>query len=276
MIISDFTGELSRRLRDTNERQWRPVDLINATNSAFISLCNVIPSAHTVERNMVLAEGARQTIDVDLHRVVDILYNFNEDGSIGTTCTVADRGVMDTASPNWRSHDARAYVKHWLPSAIEEKTFDVWPPASGARRAEPVVPTEPTDPGTIESGATQNQIDQYVIDKTAYDVAVADRAAWALEPTTTTVRGVFTKVPEIVEGTTPVTNKLLTTDELPFNQFYVEALYNFALYYCYAIDDDMTANSGRSQRHWLTALQILNKVEATEVKVAESTAEMSR
>ncbi len=273
MIISDFTVELSRRLRDVNLRQWGPSVVIAATNSAFVSLCNVVPSAHTVERDMVLAEGTRQKIDADLHRTVDILFNYNEDATIGTPVTVADRGVMDTGVPSWRSHDARAYVKHWLPSSIEEDTFDVWPPASGARRTEPVVPTEPVDPGV---GADQATIDQYNTDLAVYNAAVADREAWSLEPTTTTVRGVFTKVPEVVEGTTPVANKLLVTDELPVNIFYLEALYNFALHYCYAVDDDMTANSGRSTRHWLRALQILNKTEETDQTVSEDTVEMSR
>ena len=64
------------------------------------------------------------------------------------------------------------------------------------------------------------------------------------------------------------------TDEVPFDKAYHLPLAEFCLYYAYAVDDDVTANSGRAQRHWLAFFQLMNKREDADL-IVEQTQENS-
>lgn len=130
MKVSEFIDELSRRLRDTNKRQWDQDFLVDAVNSAFTCMCNAAPSSHTIELDIVLKDGTRQEVPKPVHRIVDLLYNITPDGFPSEPVTNADRGAMDTAAPGWRMDDSRGVIKHWIPSSLEESTFDVWPKAT--------------------------------------------------------------------------------------------------------------------------------------------------
>ena len=61
---------------------------------------------------------------------------------------------------------------------------------------------------------------------------------------------------------------LLTLDDpFPFDKAYTNPISEYALYYAYAVDDDVTANSARAQRHWLAFFQLLNKREDSDLKI---------
>lgn len=90
------------------------------------------------------------------------------------------------------------------------------------------------------------------------------------------VRGEFTKTPCVVspDVETPPEGSILITDEVPFDKAYHLPLAEFCLYYAYAVDDDVTANSGRAQRHWLAFFQLMNKREDADL-IVEQTQENS-
>ena len=103
---------------------------------------------------------------------------------------------------------------------------------------------------------TQDQVDAYLLalanfngdlqaQQAEYDDLVADRNTAIALLAAYNARG----------------DVLTRADDLPLDDMHVPALEEFALYYAYAIDDDVTANSGRAQRHWLAFFQLINKAE---------------
>ena len=143
MKISGFIDELSRRLRDVNKRQWDREFLVDAVNNAFICLCNAIPASHVVELDIILKRGARQKLPERLHRIVDLLYNVGPSGETLKPITNVDRGALDTAVPDWRTEPARGSIRHWVPSNLEEDSFDVWPQATGGMGVHGIFTTVP-------------------------------------------------------------------------------------------------------------------------------------
>lgn len=88
-------------------------------------------------------------------------------------------------------------------------------------------------------GVSVELANRYILDLQAYSAAVL--AASSANP--------------IPEG------ELGLASDLPVKRAHYNALQEYAMYYAYSIDDDLTANSGRAQRHWLAFFQLLNKRE---------------
>jgi len=156
MTVQAFIDEISRRLRDDNPdkdcRQWDEGFLINALNASFGALCHVKPDAFTVCRDITLVEGHAQTIDPDLHRIIEILYNVcPTTGVAKRAITKVDRSVLDTAYPHWRQDAPRGYVRHYMRNDITQSKFDIWPPAENGRGPEPVEPAVLPDPGPVQT-----------------------------------------------------------------------------------------------------------------------------
>lgn len=66
------------------------------------------------------------------------------------------------------------------------------------------------------------------------------------------------------------TTVIRADDELPVKRAHIPALQEFAMYYAYSVDDDLTPNSGRAQRHWLAFFQMLNKREDANLMIGNS------
>lgn len=91
--------------------------------------------------------------------------------------------------------------------------------------------------------------------------------AWLANPTDK-LRVVATSIPLISETDIDA--------DLPIDRFYELALSEFTLYYAYAVDDEMTANSGRAARHWQNGLQLLNITEDTDRKINDNSEQDER
>jgi len=148
MTNQAFIDELSRRLRDDNPdkdcRHWDEGFLTKALNAAFGALCHVKPEAFVEFRDLTLVPGHEQTIDDDLHQIVEILHNVCPNtGAAKRAITKADRSTLDAAYPHWRQDKPRNYIRHFLRNDILDSKFDVWPP---------VAPTSDDTPATIIRG----------------------------------------------------------------------------------------------------------------------------
>ncbi len=149
MLISEFIDRIALRLRDQSKRQWTQAYLVQATDAAFQALCDVIPQAYTVHRDMTLVAGTEQTIDSDLHRIIHIIGNVCESGTMKRAVTKTDLSVMDRQHPQWRQDASRGYVWNYMLNALSEQKYFVWPPAPTGRGA---APTVVADPGPVTSG----------------------------------------------------------------------------------------------------------------------------
>ena len=138
-------------------------------------------------------------------------------------------------------------------------------------------------------GATQEDVDAYEAELVTYNNYLAELAVFntyveqieayrlylnyqsylsALDEYNAQVAARDTAIVELNEFNNDGQIRLVS--ELPFDVSHVPALQEYAMYYAYSIDDDVTANSGRAQRHWLAFFQIINKSEDSALSITQA------
>ena len=127
-------------------------------------------------------------------------------------------------------------------------------------------------------GTTQDDIDAYAVELAAYnadldveqaeyDAMVAEYDAMVAEyDALVAERDAAIAILDAFNAR----DVLRRSDELPLDDMHIPSLEEFALYYCYAVDDDVTANSGRAQRHWLAFFQLINKAEDATLMIKQA------
>lgn len=105
----------------------------------------------------------------------------------------------------------------------------------------------------VESRVTQATIDEYVANLLQYNLDLA-----AFQETQA-------RYLAFLRG------ELFTlTSDIPVDDMYINALYEWCLYYCYALDGEETPNTARSNRHLTAFFQLLNKEENSDLLVDQS------
>lgn len=240
MRNSDVINQVSRRLRDVAQKEWKPDILLASLNSALQSIVNVSPHTNTVHRDITLVNGHQQRIPSDLHKLIHVLHNVDDvSGEPRRAVTLAEMGMMDDVFPHWRQDDPRGYIEHYMMTDTDDKGFHVWPPARARSTERPVEVERPTEP---DAGATQEVQDQYALDVAAYNQYVVAFNAYLAEDPGNVLRIEASRIPVVLED---------DLDEfLPVSLQHVPAIQEWMLYYCYAVDDEMTPNNNRGDMHF--------------------------
>lgn len=155
-----------------------------------------------------------------------------------------------------------------------------------------------TDGGTEAEVAERNAlIAQYGIDVAAYPAALIayNQALQNFSTGNETVRAILAKVPCVEDkvaliaalGPVPTDEAELEIyneqveainnsgtfdllDELPAKKVYISALMEWALYYCYSVDDEMTANNGRGLNHFKAFFNLIGEKINNDMKILAS------
>ena len=120
-----------------------------------------------------------------------------------------------------------------------------------------------------DDGAAQDDVDNYNAALVVYNEYLANLAAYNAYVYQVELAA-YNDAVAALDAYNAVTDRITVNDELPLDDIHVPALQEFAMYYAYSIDDDMTANSGRAQRHWLAFFQIVNKAEDATLMINQS------
>jgi hypothetical protein len=114
-------------LHDPVARRWSDSELALWINDGCKYIALVRPDAASVNAQVTLAAGTKQSI-ASLNppgvRLLDVLRT-----SAGRGITIADRQEMDTWRPTWHA-DAAGTTENYIYDNRDPKTYYVWPPAS--------------------------------------------------------------------------------------------------------------------------------------------------
>lgn len=222
---SKFIEELAIKLRDPGHRQWSQIHATEALNSALRALTKVKPRVYTLNESLPLVDGHEQTIPGDVNELISILYTLdpNSASGVGEAVILGDMGMMDHDHPSWRNDPAKASPKYWFYEPDKhEHVFYVWPPVAGEGE---------------EGGA----VVQATVSRTP---VMSEHTSEEINNSTVLSAEEFYHIP--------------IDDEIPIQEFYVDALYEWALYYATSRDDEATSNYARSKDHFTKFFALLD------------------
>lgn len=115
-------------LQDPTGTRWPATELLGYLNRAQNDIHVARPDTTATIKAVSLKSGARQTIPEDASSLIDIPNNTN-----GPAITKTDVVQLDAINRNWRQMERRSEVVHFTHDLRNPRTFEVYPPAQGAR-----------------------------------------------------------------------------------------------------------------------------------------------
>ena len=130
IIASSVIEKAQIILQDITGVRWpSATELLGWLNDGQREVVVYKPNAHVKNVAHQLSPGTRQTVPVDCVQLVDIVRNMGTTGTTpGRAIRIATREVLDAQMPNWHAARPDAVVRHFMYSALDPKTFWVYPP----------------------------------------------------------------------------------------------------------------------------------------------------
>jgi len=152
ILASAVINKCATLLFDSNNVKWSRAELLGWVNDGQRSIVSMIPEASATMTVLQLVVGARQTIPNDGYILLDIVRNMGSGGATpGRAIARVDRSTLDESNPLWQSDAATATQTVYMYNLRDRKSFYVYPPCTGANRAEIIYSKLPTD--LAEGGA---------------------------------------------------------------------------------------------------------------------------
>lgn len=120
-------------LQDVSHIRWTQEELVDWINDGQREAVVYKPSACTKNANIPLVAGTKQSLPDDCNVLFEIVRNMGADGATpGAGISVVERGLLDAQMPDWHMQkNAKAAVKHYTYSPLDQKTFYVYPASTG-------------------------------------------------------------------------------------------------------------------------------------------------
>ena len=146
ILASTIITKAATQLQDADYERWELPELLGWVSEAERAICIALPKAFVKTAVMVLAVGTRQALPADGLVLMDMPRNMGTDGSTpGRAVRMARRDELDARAPNWHAARADAVVRHFIPIEADPKAFFVYPPNTGAGRAELIYGATPPE-----------------------------------------------------------------------------------------------------------------------------------
>lgn len=130
IIASSVIGKAQIVLQDITGTRWpSDTELLGWLNDGQREVIVYKPNACVKNVATRLVTGTRQSVPADCVQLIDIPRNMGTSGNTpGRAIRLAMRDVMDAQVPNWHAATPRAEVRHFMFSALDPKSFWVYPP----------------------------------------------------------------------------------------------------------------------------------------------------
>lgn len=115
-------------LQDPAGTRWPAFELLGYLNRAQNDIHVARPDTTATVKSVSLKAGARQTLPEEASALIDIPNNTN-----GPAITKTDVVQLDAVNRNWRQMARTGTVVHFVHDLRNPRTFEVYPPAQGAR-----------------------------------------------------------------------------------------------------------------------------------------------
>lgn len=148
VTVSSVISKVQTILQDTTGIRWPDTELLGWLNDGQREIVLYKPNAFVKNTSIKLIAGTKQTLPADGVQLIDVVRNMGTSGSTpGRAIRITMREILDSQVPNWHADSSSEVVKHYMYSALDPKTFYVYPPQPTATQgyAELIYGAAPTD-----------------------------------------------------------------------------------------------------------------------------------
>ena len=147
-------------LQDTTGVRWPDAELLDWLNDGQQSIVIYKPNAYVRTIAVLMVQGTKQSLPSDGVQLVNVVRNMGANGTTpGRAIRIAQQEMLDARVPNWHGSTASAEVQHFVYSALNPKTFYVYPPNTGTGYVEMAYGAEPPN-ATLGGAITVDNIYQ--------------------------------------------------------------------------------------------------------------------
>ncbi|WP_067097937.1 phage adaptor protein [Marinomonas atlantica] len=135
--LGNVINRVKTTLQETTDSgtRWTNGELIEWVNESYQAIIQIKPEASTINMDVELKAGTKQTIPANGLRLIDVVRCVSESSS-GAAVTVCDRRQLDTARRGWHREPQTLDVEHFIFDEMDPKTFYVYPPAQAGAQIE--------------------------------------------------------------------------------------------------------------------------------------------
>lgn len=144
----------ARDLLNDSGLRWQDPTCLRGLNFARREIVIYLPSANSIAAKPTLQAGTRQTMTglnlVGGLQFLDVPRNFSNDGNTpGRSIIKAERAWLDETRPDWHNDAPSNVIQHYCLDNRDPKAMYVWPPSTGAAKAEVIYSAAPTDMAAV-------------------------------------------------------------------------------------------------------------------------------
>ena len=149
VTVAEIVNNAKRILQEVTAdgTRWTNDELAGWLNEFYQAAVGLKPDVSTVNEDLTLIAGTKQTIPDAGLRLIDVIRNTS--GNM-TGISVITRKSLDTIRRAWHSDPPTMRIEHYVFDDLDPKTFYVYPPAEAGATVEILYATvpEPHDVGT--------------------------------------------------------------------------------------------------------------------------------
>ena len=137
-------GVRATQLNDAEKITWTDVLLMSALNQALAILTLVRPDATAKVFTFACVNGTRQTLPSDGLRLLKVVRNLKDDGSMGRAVRLVNVSDLDSIAPDWHSEPEKDLLKEYMFDERTPKWFYVYTPSKTGVKIEIEYSAKPT------------------------------------------------------------------------------------------------------------------------------------
>lgn len=135
LTVLSILSRASILLQDTTNVRWPQDELLGWLNDGQREVVIYKPNASTKNVAFQLAAGTKQSLPSDGVSLIDIVRNMGTTGTTpGRSVRIVMREILDAQVPDWHSATPDAWVKHFVYTPLDPRTFYVYPPQPAVTR----------------------------------------------------------------------------------------------------------------------------------------------
>jgi len=163
LAVSAMLSRCAVILQDPTNIRWPQTELLDWLNDGQREIVLYKPNTSVKNTTVTLAAGTKQILPTDGIALIDVVRNMGT--SPGTTpgnaIRMVSREILDSQITNWHATTPSATVKHFMFSALDPKSYYVYPPQpnSSFGYVEIIYSASPTDCVNTSPGTDKIQID---------------------------------------------------------------------------------------------------------------------
>lgn len=159
VTVAEIVNNAKRILQEVTSEgtRWTNDELAGWLNEFYQAAVGLKPDVSTVNEEVTLATGTKQSIPAAGLRLLDVIRNTT--GKM-TGISVTTRKSLDTVRRAWHSDPASTRIEHYVFDDLDPTTFYVYPPADTGTDVEILYSTVP-EPHDLSTGFSVYSLEDF-------------------------------------------------------------------------------------------------------------------